>query len=232
MSGDHAMNSRAPRVSLPGSGALTRSEAHRDVHVRRWDVVSPSATKIGRAADPASDVSERIRRLHEERHPAMDGHSERAHDLDKLRVAHAMCSYLDLTPWQRDRVLGIMEALDLTAFGSQRGVPIVALVTIRHVVDEERRQYLGLEDDERIADLSPDEMAALYERFESITDDPAFTRLADQHDLDTTALNRLRRVLTDQLEERGIETAVFGRHPERDPALPSIGRTRRVADGD
>jgi hypothetical protein len=171
-----------------------------------------------------------MRRLHEERHPAMQGHSERAHRIDKLRVAHAMCSHLNLTPWQRDRVLGIMEALDLTEFGSQRGIPIVALVTIRHVVDVERRRYLGLGDEERIADLSPDEMADLYEQFESITDDPRFSFLLEQHDLDKTALNRLRRTLKEQLAERELDGAVFGRRPNRDPNLPSLAESGRSSD--
>jgi len=224
------MNPRPQQVSRPGSGSLTRPEALRDSYTRRWDVVSPSATQIGRASDPSQDVSTRMRRLHEERHPAMQGHSERAHRIDTLRVAHAMCSHLDLTPWQRDRVLGIMEALDLTEFGSQRGIPIVALVTIRHVVDVERRRYLGLDDEERIADLSPDEMADLYEQFESITDDPRFTFLLEQHDLDTTALNRLRRTLKQQLADRELDGAVFGRRPNRDPNLPTLAETAGSSD--
>ena len=213
-----------------GHGSLSELETLRDAAVRRWDVVSPSATTIGRASDPASDVSESLRRLHEERHPAMRGHSSRLHRLDKLRVAHALCNHLDLTGWQRDRVLGVMEELDLTAFGSQRAIPKVALVVVRHVVDVERRRYLGLEDGEYLAGKSPDELAELYDAFHSIKDEPSFERLLDVHDLDKTSLNRLRNVLVERLAEQGIEDRAFGRNPYRDPNLPQL-RDRGRAEG-
>jgi len=209
-----------------GHGTLSRTEALRDAAVRRWDVVSPSATGIGRATDPASDLSESVRRLHEERHPAMRGHSSRLHRLDKLRVAQALCNHLGLTGWQRDRVLGVMEELDLTAFGSQRAIPKVALVVVRHVVDVERRRYLGLEDREYLAGKSPDELDELYESFRSIKDEPTFERLLEAHDLDKTSLNRLRNVLVERLAEQGIEDRAFGRNPYRDPNLPQL-RDRR-----
>ena len=209
-----------------GHGALAREDARRDVATRRWNVVSPAATQIGRARDGDVEPGERIRRLHDERHPAMAGHGERAHRLDRLRIAQALCNSLDVTPWQRDRVLGIMDAIDLRAFGSQRSVPKVALVVIRHVVDVERRRYLGLEDRDYIARLSPDEMADRYEMFTSITDEAAFDRLLERHDLTTTSLNRLRRVLVEQLEEHGVEWAVYGRNPYRDPNLPQLADRR------
>jgi hypothetical protein len=169
----------------------------------------------------------------------MAGHSSRVHRLDKLRVAQALCNHLDLTGWQRDRVLGVMEELDLTAFGSQRGIPKVALVVVRHVVDVERRRYLGLEDREYIAGKSPDELAGLYETFRSIKDEPAFERLIEVHGLDKTSLNRLRNVLVERLEEQGIEGRAFGRNPHRDPNLPQLrdrgpegGGTPDGGDGD
>ena len=229
---DDAVPPEERAITEPGAGSLTRAEARRDAYARRWDVVSPSATQIGRSNDPSSDVSERLRRLHEERHPAMQGHGERAHRLDKLRVSHALCNVLDLTPWQRDRVLGIMEVLDLTAFGSRRGIPIVALVTIRHVVDRERRRYLGLDDAARIRELSPSEMERLYEEFESIADDQQFSVLLEQHDLDATSLNRLERVLSEQLDERDLEEVAFGRQPHRDPNLPALSAVAGPGAGD
>jgi len=205
-----------------GHGSLSRTELLRDAAVTRWDVVSPSATTIGRASDPADGVPESLRRLHEERHPAMRGHSSRIHRLDKLRTAQALCNHLDLTGWQRDRVLGVMEELDLTAFGSQRAIPKVALVVVRHVVDVERLRYLGLEDAEYLAEKSPEELADLYEAFHSIKDEPAFERLLDAHDLDKTSLDRLRNVLVDRLAEQSIEDRAFGRNPYRDPNLPQL----------
>jgi len=204
----------------PGDGTLTRAEAKRDATVRQFDIVSPSATTIGRPDSPDGDLSDRIRRLHDEQHPAMTGHAERMHRLDKARITHALCSELDLTPWERDRALGVLTEIDLTAFGSQRAIPKVALVVIQHVVDSERRRQLGLHDSDRIAELDPDEMASLYDRFESLTDDDRYRALLAANGLDQTSVNRLDRVLRDQLDEQELHGAVYGRVPHRDPHLP------------
>lgn len=203
-----------------GAGALSRAGAQRDSSVRRWGVVTPSATVIGRADSPDEDLSESIRRLHDEQHTATAGHSARAHHLDRLRTTQALCNALDVTPWQRDMALGVMSEIDLTAFGSQRGIEKVALVAIRHVVDADRRAYFGL-DDLDASTLSPERMEHLFEEYKArdITDDPAFERLADRYDLGKTNLNRLRRVLKEQL---GDSLPVYGRNPHRDPNLPSF----------
>lgn len=206
----------------PGSGTLDRAGARRDATVRRWDVLAPSATVIGRPANPEADLPESVRRLHEERHPATAGHGERMHRLDRLRIAHALCNRLPVTRWQRDRVLGIMRELDLTAFGSRRAIPTVALVVIRHVVDAERRRYLGLDDRERIRELDPDEMERLYDRFESLGDDERFRALAEQRDLDPASLNRLDRVLQEQLDDQELAGAALGRSRHRDRNLPHV----------
>jgi hypothetical protein len=207
----------------PGDSTVSRADLQRDETVRRWGLVTPSATRIGRADSPDGDLSENVRRLHEERHPAMEGYSERAHRLEKLRLTHALCSNLGLTPWQRDRAIGTMVDLDLTAFGSQRAIPKVALVVIRHVVDHEREHHLGLHDDEWIAEQPPERLADLYEQFHSITDDDQFTVLCEKYDLNVTNLNRLRRTLTEQLDEQDLHDAVYGRNPYRDPSLPDLG---------
>lgn len=206
----------------PGDGTLPRTEAIKNEVVRRWGVATPSATLIGRPEGPDADVSETVRRLHEEQHPAMAGHAERMHRLDKARITHALCNRLDLTPWQRDRALGIVVELDLTAFGSRRAIPTVALVVIRHVVDSERKQLLGLDDPGRLDSLSADRMASLYERFTSITDEEPFQALMATQDLDVTAVNRLTRILREQLDEHDLDGAALGRSPYRDAALPSI----------
>jgi hypothetical protein len=212
---------RRERVSAePGDGSLPRTEAIKDERVRRWDVATPGATQIGRPESPDGDLSERIRRLHDERHPAMAGHSERMHRLDKLRISHALCSRLDLTPWERDRVLGIMLEIDLTEFGSQRAIPTVALVVIQHVVDRERQRQLGLDDPERLSELTPDEMDRLYELFTSITDEEPYQELLADRDLTVTNVNRLDRVLKNQLEERDAADSVLGHQPDRDPHIP------------
>ena len=214
----------------PGDGSLPWTDAVKDERTRRWDVVTPAATKIGRAGRPEDDVGENLRRLHDEQHPAMAGHSSRMHRLDKARIAHAICSALDLTPWERDRVLGIVVDLDLTAFGSQRAVPTVTLVVVQYVVDRERRRQLGLDDVEWLATLSEDRLEALYERFTSIKDEDDYRALMAENGLGKTNVNRLNRVLRDQLEAQGLQDAVFGRQPFRDPNLPSI--RDRNGDGD
>ncbi|WP_115862875.1 DNA-directed RNA polymerase subunit epsilon [Halorussus litoreus] len=221
-----------PLSQQPGDGAVGRADLQRDQTVRQWGPVTPSATQIGRAESPEADLSESIRRLHEERHAAMTGLSSRMHRLDKLRISHALCSDLSLTPWQRDRVVGIMADLDLTAFGSQRAIPKVALVVVRHVVDHERERHLGLHDQEWIAGLAPDQLSELYDQFRSITDEEAFSALTEKYGLDVTSLNRLRRVLREQLNEQDLEDAVYGRNPYRDPNLPSLDARRPDDDDD
>lgn len=220
---DRAMESR------PGAGALSRAEAQRDATVRKWGVVSPAATVIGRADSPESDLSESVRRLHDERHTATEGHSRRAHYLDRLRTTQALCNEVGVTPWQRDVALGVMGDIDLTEFGSQRGIEKVALVVVRHVVDVDRRRYFGL-DDLDAGDVSQERMAELFDQYKrhDVAEEPAFERLAERHGLDKTSLNRLRRVLTDQLDD-GLPA--FGRNPHRDPHLPSV-TDRDVPAGD
>ena len=215
----------------PGAGSLSRVAAQRDATVRQWGVVTPSATVIGRAESPDSDLSENVRRLHDEQHTATAGHSERAHHLDRLRTTQALCNALDVTPWQRDLALGIMDEIDLTEFGSQRAIPKVALVVIRHVVDVDRRQYFGLEDLDA-GSLSPERMDELFSQYRAhdITDDPTFKRLAAQHGLEITNLNRLRRVLKEQLEDLDGLPA-YGRNPHRDPNLPALA-DREFEDGE
>ena len=211
---------RPPLERRPGAGSLSRAAMRRDGAVRQWGVVTPAATTIGRATSPDDDVSERIRRLHDEQHAATAGYSARAHQLDRLRTTQALCNALDLTPWQRDLTLGVMGEIDLTAFGSQRAIPTVALVVIRHVVDCDRRAYFGL-DDIDLSVLSTERMDELFDEYKrhDITDESAFKRLTTQHGLDKTSLNRLRRVLKDQLEE-DLSAYVYGRNPARDPNLP------------
>lgn len=210
----------------PGDGALARTEAVKDERVRRWGVVTTAATRIGRPDRPGADLDGTVRRLHEGRHPATAGHARRMHRLDTTRITHALCNALEVTPWQRDRALGVMDALDLTAFGSQRAIPTVALVVIRHVVDTERRRRLGLDDEKRLGRLSEAELAALGERYRSLTDEPRYRDLLESHDLDVTAVNRLTRTLRTQLEEQEIDWPATGRSPHRDATHPRPRETR------
>ncbi|MEF8852239.1 MAG: hypothetical protein V5A44_02775 [Haloarculaceae archaeon] len=118
-----------------------------------------------------------------------------------------------------------MVDLDLTVFGSQRAVPKVALVVIKHVVDDERKRVLGLSDREWLASLPPAELEALHDRFDSMTDDAGYRRLLESFGLEVTNVNRLERVLREQLDEQDLRGAVFGRSPHRDPNLPAFRPT-------
>ncbi|MFB6111222.1 MAG: DNA-directed RNA polymerase subunit epsilon [Halobacteriaceae archaeon] len=216
-------------ATAPGAGTLSRAEATRDSTVRRWGVVTPAATVIGRPEEPGDDLSESVRRLHDEQHAATAGYSTRAHYVDRLRTTQALCNAVGLTPWERDRVLGIMGEIELRPYGQRAGIETVALVVIRHVVDIERRRQLGLDNLDPAA-ISEDRLETLYEEYRErdIVDEPAFERLAEARDLDRTSLNQLRRTLREQLADE--PELVFGRNPHRDPHLPSIGITTRADD--
>lgn len=206
----------------PGDGSLSRVDAVKDERFRRWDVATPAATIIGRAESPDGDVGENLRRLHDEQHPAMAGHSARMHRLEKARITHAYASALSVTPWERDRAMGIMVDLDLTVFGQQRAIEKVSLVVLKYVVDDERERRLGLQDQEFVAGLNPDEMSSLYDRYESLSDEERFQELMDAQDLSVTNVNRLERTLREQVVEQDLEGAVLGRSPYRDPAMPDV----------
>jgi hypothetical protein len=206
----------------PGDGSLSRVDAVKDERFRRWDVATPAATLIGRATSPDGDVSENLRRLHDEQHPAMAGHSARMHRLEKARITHAYASALSVTPWERDRAMGIMVELDLTVFGQQRAIEKVALVALKYVVDDEREKHLGLQDESFVAGLNPDEMESLYDRYRSLSDEDDFRELMEARGLDVTKVNRLERRLREQVVEQELEGAVLGRSPYRDPSMPSV----------
>lgn len=219
----------------PGDGSLSRVDAVKDERFRRWDVATPAATLIGRPETPDGDVPESLRRLHDEQHPAMAGHSARMHRLEKARITHAYASSLSVTPWERDRAMGIIIDLDLTVFGQQRAIEKVALVVLKYVVDDERERQLGLKDEAFVASLNGDEMASLYDRFESLADEERFQELMSAQDLSVTQVNRLERTLREQVVEQDLEGAVLGRSPYRDPSMPAIRTTAgeaASADGD
>ncbi len=202
----------------PGSGSLSRADVQRDSTVRRWGVVTPSATVIGRAESPDGDLR-RTFAASTTNNTRRRRATASAHTTSTDCARRRRCNALEVTPWQRDLALGVMDEIDLTEFGSQRAIEKVALVVIRHVVDVDRRTYFGL-DDIDVGSLSADRMDDLFGRYRAhdITDEPAFTRLAAQYGLDKTNLNRLRRVLKSQLDD---ELPAYGRNPTVIPTCPS-----------
>lgn len=211
-----------------------------DPNPRRRDVLDPSATRIGQPASPddaftgrdvpdTDDIGERLRRLHAEREAAMEGNEPRREQLDVARITQAVCNTLDLTPWERDRVLGVVCELDASAFGDRHTVPRVVLVLARRVVDAERRAWLGLDD---VADDEPPErLRELGERLTRLTDSPAYTQLLTECDLSPAAVDSIEDALTRELDEETIREAAFGRSPHRDPALPAFEQYAPGTDG-
>lgn len=201
-----------------------------DEQPRRFDPVTPSATRIGHA-EGSHDVDGRLRALHAERRAAFQGNPERTRALDVLRVTQAVCNSLDLTPWERDRVLGVVRELDGTALDDGRAIPHIALVVARRVVDAERRAWLGLDDSEYCADQPPERLAALADRLTRLTDGSSFDgeaahdgstydRLREDCGLTDAAAARIDAALDRELDEATLREAVLGRSPHRDPHLP------------
>lgn len=214
-------------LSGPAEDPPARSDAL-DEKPRHRDVVNPSATRIGYTEDPKDDLAPRVRALHEERRAELQGNSERLQQLDVLRITQALCNSLDLSVWERDRVLGVVAELDPTEFGGHRTIPRVALVVARRVVDAERRAWLGfdsevfaLDDPAGCAEQPPERLDRLAERLHELADSDEYVRLLSECDLAPAAADRLEATLERELGDH-LGDAAFGRCPRRDPALPAF----------
>jgi len=93
---------------------------------------------------------------------------------------------------------------------------------LKQVVDDERQRRLDLQDRAWLNEQPPETPERPFDRFDSLSERPVFEALATAVGLDTTGINRPERVLRDRLDERGLDGAVLGRSPHRDPALPAI----------
>lgn len=227
----HVIASRVEEwLSASSHGDQPEQPEALDSKPRRWDVVNPSATRIGHADDVVEDVDGRLRALHEERRAAMQGNTERQQQLDVARITQALCNSLDLTGWERDRVLGVVCELDATAFGSQRTIPSVVLVVARRVVDTKRRTWLGLEDDGWLDDQPPERLRERSERLHELTDSDQYERLLESCALTAEGVQTLETMLDAELDDETVSEAVFGRSPVRDPALPSFEQYVSGAD--
>lgn len=202
-----------------------------DTAPRRRDIVNPSATRIGHgseanafsgADDPETDDCRvRLRRLHEELDARMQD-SERRERLDVARITQAVCNTLDVTPWERDRVLGVVCALDETVFEDSHTVSRVALVVAQRVVDAERRAWLGLDE----CQGPPERLERLQGRLTRIADCEGYDQLRADCALTPSVRDQLAERLDDELDEATVREAAFGRSPYRDPALPAFEHHR------
>ena len=116
-----------------------------------------------------------------------------------------------------------MVDLDLTAFGSQRAIPKVALVVIRHVVDREREHYLGLHDDEWSADQPPERPGTSTTSFIRSPTTTTSSQRSARNTISTSPIStRLHWTLAEQLDEQGLHDAVCGQNLSRDPNLSEL----------
>lgn len=137
------------RSSKAADGVPAELPAAWEVEPSPWSVgYEPiGATSIGVEAERKKAsrfarfrVPETRLALHQEgRHPSDGNQASRLATIDKKRITQAYCSQLDVPRYlQADAVRGML-LLDLTAFGSQKGIEGIALLVIELVVDHEFR---------------------------------------------------------------------------------------------
>jgi hypothetical protein len=218
-SGVEAAASRVKEWLIYSSHSYERTPEVLDSNPRHRDVVNPASTRIGHVEDDDSDLSERLRRLHAERDSRMQGNEDRRDRLDALRLTQAVCNSLDLTVWERDRVLGVVRSLDDTEFATRHDVERVALAVASRVVDAERRAWAGIDDEH---DQPPERIAELREDLCLLTDSEQFQQLREETGLSPDAVEELEDAVEQELDEHDT-LAAFGRSPYRDDALSPVG---------
>jgi hypothetical protein len=218
-SGVEAAASRVKEWLIYSSHSYERTPEVLDSKPRHRDVVNPASTRIGHVEDDDSDLSERLRRLHAERDSRMQGNEDRRDRLDALRLTQAVCNSLDLTVWERDRVLGVVRSLDDTEFATRHDVERVALAVASRVVDAERRAWAGIDDEH---DQPPERIAELREDLCLLTDSEQFQQLREETGLSPDAVEELEDAVEQELDEHDT-LAAFGRSPYRDDALSPVG---------
>jgi len=214
-SGVEAAASRVEEWLTYSSHSYERTPEVLDSKPRHRDVVNPASTRIGQVQDDDSDLSERLRRLHAERDSRMQGNEERRDRLDALRLTQAVCNSLDLTVWERDRVLGVVRSLDDTEFATRHDVERVALAVASRVVDAERRAWAGIDEEH---DRPPERIAELREDLCLLSDSEQFQQLREETGLSPDAVEKLEDAIEQELDEHDT-LAAFGRSPYRDDAL-------------
>lgn len=160
---------------------------------------SQMATRIGDEEVSDSEV-ERLRELHEGRHQSDGEHSVRESQRDKKRIAQAICSALPLAAHEREKVVSVVEHMDLTQFGHQKGIPRVTLGVVVVVVDEQHRQEA-------------------LETSEIVTWSDEFRSICDNLDVSMSDLSTIKETVREVLEEGTVRVGT--KMPRRDPALPS-----------
>lgn len=171
-------------------------DQHKDAYSAGFD--SPMATRIGKEEDHDEDA-ERLRELHEGRHRSDGELSIRQSQWDKSRIAEAICSALPLAKHEREKVVGVVNTLDFSKFGQQKGLEPVTLGVVAVVIDERHRQQEDVDGD-----------------IVSFTD--KYREICGSVDVSMGDLSTIKKLVRESLDEG---TAAEGqRDPRRDTLLP------------
>ncbi|WP_435196604.1 hypothetical protein [Natronomonas sp. EA1] len=169
---------------------------HEDAYSAGYD--SPMATRIGDEGD-GDDDAERLRRLHDGRHHSDGDLPTRQSEWDKTRIAEAICSDLPLAKHEREKVISVVETLDFSRFGQQKGLEGVTLGVVAVVVDEHHRQH---------EDVAGDIV--------SFTDE--YRQICSSLDVSMSDLGTIKELVREALVEG--DATIGRREPRRDPNLP------------
>lgn len=159
---------------------------------------SNMATRIGDEETPGGEA-DRLRQLHEGRHPSDGEHSTREHHRDKTRIAQALCTALPLAKHERKEVVNVVEQLDLESLGHHRQIARGVLGTVVVLVDERHRQ-------------------SLEEPREFVQWSDEFRLLCDQNDISMSDLSSIKKSVREALDSGKIR--IGSDWIKRDPALP------------
>lgn len=169
---------------------------HEDAYSAGYD--SPMATRIGDEGD-GDDDAERLRRLHDGRHHSDGDLPTRQSQWDKTRIAEAICSDLPLAKHEREKVVSVVESLDFSRFGQQKGLEGVTLGVVAVVVDEHHRQH--------------EDVAG---EIVSFTDE--YREICSSLDVSMSDLGTIKELVREALGEG--DATIGRREPRRDPNLP------------
>lgn len=169
---------------------------HEDAYSTGYD--SAMATRIGDEGD-GDDDAERLRQLHDGRHHSDGDLPSRQSQWDKTRIAEAICSDLPLAKHEREKVVNVVESLDFSRFGQQKGLERVTLGVVAVVVDEHHRQH--------------EDVAG---EIVSFTDE--YRQICSSLDVSMSDLGTIKGLVREALDEG--DATIWRREPRRDPHLP------------
>jgi hypothetical protein len=177
-----------PRGHYEGAGSKSEEDLYTDKNRMKNGFEMDSATSVG--GSEADEKHQRLQKVNAGAEPSDGEWSMREANRDVLRVTTALCSSLDLNTAEQEEVLATMQRLDLSSFGSQRGIETVALGVIRFRVPQMRSEHVDLDQ------VDDDQMSQIF-----ISRQEAFKSCIDDFDLSMSDLNTINKGIRDQLGE-------------------------------